>query len=111
KPERALLDQVEEREALVPVVLRDRDHKTQVRLDHVRLRAHVAALDALRELDLLRRCQQRVTPCLPQEELQGVGRRLVGRLERGKRWLLLLLSLLLLDDDVASPSLELVEQR
>ena len=52
--ERSFLDQVEERQALVSVVLRDRDDEAQVRLDHVGLRAHVAALDALGELDLLR---------------------------------------------------------
>src|SRR5918994_1591477 len=45
--ERALLDEVEEREALVAVVLRDRDHEAQVGLDHALLRDHVAPLDAL----------------------------------------------------------------
>ena len=53
--ERALLDQVEERQALVAVVLGDRDDEAQVRLDHLLLRVEVAALDALGELDLLLR--------------------------------------------------------
>ena len=53
--ERALLDQVEERQALVAVVLGDRDDEAEVRLDHPLLRLRVAALDLLRELDLLRR--------------------------------------------------------
>src|SRR3954451_16948074 len=51
--ERALLDQVEERQPLVAVVLRDRDHESQVRLDHLLLRVEVAALDALGEVDFL----------------------------------------------------------
>ena len=79
--ERALLDQVEERQALVAVVLGDRDDEAQVRLDHLLLRLHVAALDLLGELDLLRRGQQRVPAGLAQEELQRVG----GRLERRRR--------------------------
>ena len=41
--ERAFLDQVEERQALVAVVLRDRDDEAQVRLDHPLLRVAVAA--------------------------------------------------------------------
>src|SRR3954449_4167977 len=51
--ERALLDQVEEAEAAAEVPLRDRDDQTEIRLRHLRLRDHVAALDALREGDLL----------------------------------------------------------
>src|SRR5213080_5279900 len=50
--DRPLLDQVEERQALVAIALRDRDDETEVRLDHLLLRAMVAALDALRQLDL-----------------------------------------------------------
>src|SRR6185369_7242148 len=49
--ERALLDEVEERESLVPVVLRDGDDEPQVRLDHLLLRIEVAALDPLGEID------------------------------------------------------------
>jgi hypothetical protein len=58
--EGAFLDQIEERESLVPVVLRDRDHEPQVRLDHPLLRVRVAELDPLRELDLLGRSEQLV---------------------------------------------------
>ena len=47
----------------------------------MRLRLHVAALDLLRELDLLGGGQQRVAAGLAQEELEGVG----GRLERRRR--------------------------
>src|SRR4051794_12786903 len=54
--DRPLLDQVEERQALVAVSLRDRDDEAQVRLDHLLLRRVVAALDPLRELDLLCGC-------------------------------------------------------
>ena len=70
------LDQIEEGEALVAVVLGDRDHQPQVRLDHPFLRVHVAALDPLRELDLLG-CRQELMPAgLPQEELERISRRL-----------------------------------
>ena len=69
--EGAFLDQVEERQALVAVVLRDRDDEPQVRLDHPLLGPLVAALDLLRELDLLRRGQQRMAAGLAQEELQA----------------------------------------
>src|SRR6202012_5165008 len=43
--ERALLDQIQERQALVAVVLRDRDNQPQVRLDHLLLCVQIAALD------------------------------------------------------------------
>src|SRR5205814_2943432 len=56
--DRALLDQVQERQALVAVALRDRDDEAKVGLDHLLLRAMLTALDALREFDLLRRRQQ-----------------------------------------------------
>jgi hypothetical protein len=108
--ERAFLDQVEERQALVPVVLRDRDDEPEVRLDHVCLRAHVPALDLLGELDLLGGGQQRMASRLAEEELERVRRRLVRDLERGRRGLLLLLFLWLLGN-LDPPSLELVEQR
>src|SRR3954452_11056107 len=51
--QRALLDEVQEREPLVAVVLGDRDDQAQVRLDHLLLCVEVAALDALGEVDLL----------------------------------------------------------
>ena len=82
--ERPFLDQVEERQTLVAVVLRDRDDEAEVRLDHPLLREHVAALDLLRELDLLRGGQERVLAGLAEEELERVGRRLDGR-RRGRR--------------------------
>src|SRR5207245_1374362 len=44
----------------------------KVRVDHSILRLHVAALDPLRELDLVRRRQQRVASRLPEEELNAV---------------------------------------
>ena len=87
QPERAFLDQVEERETLVAVVLRDRDDEAEVRLDHPLLRGHVAALDPLRELDLLCGREQLMPAGLAQEELQRVGRRL-ERLRRRRRRLL-----------------------
>src|SRR4029077_20765400 len=59
EPERSLLDQVEERQTLVSVALRDRDHEAEVRLDHRLLCAVVAGLDLLRELDLLGCGEQR----------------------------------------------------
>src|SRR5439155_24566303 len=51
--DRSFLDQIEEGQALVAVLLGDRDHKTKIRLDHLLLRVVVAALDPLRQLDLL----------------------------------------------------------
>jgi hypothetical protein len=46
------------------------DHKPQVRSDHPILRVEVAALDALRELDLLCGREQRILGGLLEEELQ-----------------------------------------
>ena len=60
--ERALLDQVEEGQALVAVVLGDRDDQAQVRLDHLLLGVEVAALDPLGEVDLLLR-RSAAGPC------------------------------------------------
>src|SRR5439155_25224830 len=78
----ALLDQVEEGQALIPVVLGDRDDEPEVRLDHLLLRVTVAPLDPLGEPDLLRRRQQRVPARLAQEELERVRRRLYRRHDR-----------------------------
>ena len=83
EPDRPLLDQVEEREPLVAVALRDRDDEAEVRLDHRLLRRVLAALDALRELDLLRRGEQRNLADVLQEELQRVGRDLRLGLDLG----------------------------
>src|SRR5207248_6820159 len=55
----SLLDQVEERQAVALVLLRDRDDEAQVRVDEQVLGLLVTALDRLRELDLLCRGQQR----------------------------------------------------
>ena len=78
--ERSLLDQVEERHAETAVALRDRDDETQVGLDHAPLRDQVAALDRLRERDLLGGGEQLVTADVGKEELQAVAGagRLVG---------------------------------
>ena len=56
------------------VLLRDRDDEAEVRVDHQVLRLRVAALDPLRELDLLRRGEELVAACFVEEELQRVGR-------------------------------------
>src|SRR5438270_306858 len=85
--DRPLLDQVKERQALVAIALRDRDDEAQVRLDHLLLRAVVAALDPLRKLDFLRRGEQLDLADVLEEELQRVGRDL-ARL--GFRFLVLL---------------------
>src|SRR5690349_23303848 len=52
EPERALLDEVEEGQSLVPVVLGDRHHEPEVGLDHLLLRVQITALDAAGEVDL-----------------------------------------------------------
>ena len=71
--EDALLDEVQEGQPGALVLLGDRDHEPQVRVDHAVLGVEVAALDALGEVDLLGRRQQPVAADLVQEELQGVG--------------------------------------
>ena len=77
--DRALLDQIEKRQPLVAVVLRNRDDEAQVGLDHVLLCALVALLDALGEFDLLRRSQQRHTPDVLEKQLQRIGRDFASR--------------------------------
>jgi hypothetical protein len=74
QPEDPLLDQVEQRQVLTLVLLRDRDDEPQVRIHEPLLRLEVPALDRLGDLDLLLRREQRVTADLVEEELQGVGR-------------------------------------
>ena len=89
--ERALLDQVEKGQPAAEVALGDRDDETEVRLDHLGLRAHVAALDPLRERHLLVGCQEVDLPDLAQIEAEGVERRLDGEVElRGDDDLLVL---------------------
>ncbi len=72
--EHALLDQVPHREALPLVPTRLRDHEPQVRVHHAVLRLHVAALDPLRELDLLTGREQGVLARLPEEDAERVER-------------------------------------
>ena len=62
--------------ALVP--LRDRDDEAEVRVDHALLRRVVAALDALRQRDLLGGRQQLVLAHVLEEELERVGQHLGG---------------------------------
>ena len=57
------------------VLLRDRDDEAEVGVDHPLLRRLVAALDPLRELDLLPGREERVAGHLVQEELERVRRR------------------------------------
>src|SRR5205823_13744747 len=71
--ERALLDQVQERDAEAAIALRDRHDQAQVRLDHAPLGGQVAALDRLGEHDLLGGGQQLVAADVGQEELEAVG--------------------------------------
>src|SRR5437763_11885919 len=80
--DRPFLDQVEERQPLVPILLGDRDHEAQVCLDHLLLRAMVAALDPLGELDLLCRGEQVDLADVLEKELQRVGRDLARLFER-----------------------------
>jgi hypothetical protein len=49
--------------------LRDRDDQAQVRLDQPLFRVRIAALDPLRQLDLLGGIQERVPAQLAEEEL------------------------------------------
>ena len=93
QPQRALLDQVEERQAAAQVALGDRDDEAQVGLDHLRLGRHVAALDALGQRDLLLGGQQvhaadraQVQPQRVEARLdREVDLRLLGRLPAGRR--------------------------
>jgi hypothetical protein len=109
QPKRPFLDQVEEGEALVAVLLGDRDDQAQVRLDHRPLRVRVAPFDPLRQLDLLSRCQQRVSTGVTQEELEGVGRRLRNERERRRALVVDQLDSLLLELAAESVKLERFE--
>src|SRR5512133_17656 len=71
----SLLDQVEQREPVALIPLRDRDDQAQVRVDHPLLGFGVAALDPLGELDLFLLGQQRPATGLVEEELERVGGR------------------------------------
>jgi len=71
--EDSLLDEVAERDALRLVALGDRHDEAQVAVDHPLLGEQVALLDALRELDLLRRGEQRVAAGLVEAHLERIG--------------------------------------
>src|SRR6266508_4352868 len=79
--ERALLDQVEEREAAAKVRLRDGDDEAQVRLDHLRLRRHVPALDPLRQRDFLLGRKQRHLADRAQVQPQRIERQLDAQVD------------------------------
>jgi hypothetical protein len=73
QPENALLDQVEQRQVVALVALRERHDEAQIRVDHPLLGLGVALLDQLRQLDLLLGCEQWVATHLVEEELERVG--------------------------------------
>src|SRR4051812_5890204 len=81
--ERALLDEVEEGQALVAVILGDRDDQAEIGLHHLLLRVEVAALDAAREVDLLLRREQAHLADVLEEQLEAVRRHV--RLEVDRR--------------------------
>ncbi len=68
----ALLDEVTQGQSLALVLPCDRDHQTQVGVDHPLLGREIAALDALGELDLIGSGQQRVPARFVEEELEGI---------------------------------------
>src|SRR4051794_37852625 len=72
EPDRPLLDQIEERQTLVAIALCDRHDEAKVGLDHRLLRAVVAALDALSQLDLLGGSEQVDLANLLQEKLERI---------------------------------------
>ncbi len=74
KAEIPFLNQVEEREVgrTADVLLRNRDHETQVAPREDIARFRVALLDALRELALFGGGQKRVLPYLAEVDLDGV---------------------------------------
>ena len=87
--QRSLLDQIEERQSLVAVVLRNRDDEPKVGLNHRVLRGQIASLDPLCQRHLLGRRQEGVTTGLAQKQLEGIGRRLGHRRldwSRETRW-------------------------
>ena len=79
--ERSLLDQVEERQPTTEIALGNRHDEAQVGLNHLALGAHVALLDALGQVDLLARAEQRHAADLPQVEAQRVEARLDGQVD------------------------------
>src|SRR6185295_7555427 len=80
--QRALLDQVQERQALVAVVLRDRDDEPEVRLDHLLLRVEIAALDPASQIDFFLGGEEPDLADVLQEQLKAVGRHVRLEVER-----------------------------
>src|SRR5215210_568919 len=85
--ENALLDQVEERQLVALIALRERHHQAEVRVHHALLRLEVSALDPLGELDLPVGREKRMSADVAQEELERVAghvRQLVDRVRRAR---------------------------
>ena len=80
------LDQVTEGEALALIAARVRDHQAEVGVDHAFLGGQVPPLDALGELDLLARLEQRVPASLTQEQLERVEGRIDLVLNLAAAW-------------------------
>ena len=80
QPDHAFLDEIAQRHAVALIALRDRDDEAEVRIDHPLLRRQVTALDALRELDLLRRGEQREAAGVAHQQPERIGRdvRVIG---------------------------------
>ena len=85
QPDRALLDQIQEADAVAAVLLGDRHDQPQVGLDHPLLGCLVPRLDPLGELLLLVLGEQRRAPDLGQVEVKGIDAcgRVPGRRRRG----------------------------
>src|SRR5262249_9652886 len=96
--DRPFLDQIEEREPLVAVALRDRDDEAKIRLDHLLLCAMVAALDPLCELNCFGGGQQLDLADVLEEQLERIGRDLTGGLVEPRRLFRLRLGRLRVDD-------------
>ena len=83
EPERALLDQVQERQPAPEVALGDRDDEAQVGLDHLLLGVQVAALDPLGQRDLALGREQLHAADRAQVEPQRVQARLDREVDLG----------------------------
>jgi hypothetical protein len=81
--DRALLNEIKERQALVTVSLGDRDDQAKVRFDHLLFGSQRATFDLLREGDLLLGGQQGHVADLPEKQLQRVGGHLRLQTRRG----------------------------
>jgi hypothetical protein len=71
--DRPLLNQVKEGQTLAAIVLGDRHHEAEIRLDQPPLRLQIAAFDASRERALLVRPQQAMVPQLCQKRVKRIG--------------------------------------